>query len=133
MAAGPSIDVSGWLEEQLAQASPDLLRALIFGTAWRRARGPKYRDCLAKLGQQAEPLDELRLDPQHSPRVGVHPVARPAPVKQPLIGRGFRDVLSPQGGGALPTQPATRLGVQAHGPKGSRNLCLARYDTAWAG
>jgi hypothetical protein len=28
MAAGPSIDVSGWLEEQLAQASPDLLRAV---------------------------------------------------------------------------------------------------------
>jgi hypothetical protein len=26
MAAGPSIDVSGWLEEQLAQPSPDLLR-----------------------------------------------------------------------------------------------------------
>jgi hypothetical protein len=26
MAAGPSIDVSAWLEEQLAQASPDLLR-----------------------------------------------------------------------------------------------------------
>ena len=29
MAAGPSIDVSGWLEEQLAQASPDLLRAML--------------------------------------------------------------------------------------------------------
>jgi hypothetical protein len=29
MAAGPSIDVSGWLEAQLAQASPDLLRAMI--------------------------------------------------------------------------------------------------------
>jgi hypothetical protein len=28
MAAGPSIDVSGWLEEQLAQASPDLLRSI---------------------------------------------------------------------------------------------------------
>ena len=28
MAAGPSIDVSGWLKEQLAQASPDLLRAM---------------------------------------------------------------------------------------------------------
>jgi hypothetical protein len=27
MAAGPSIDVPGWLEEQFAQASPDLLRA----------------------------------------------------------------------------------------------------------
>ena len=29
MAAGPSIDVSGWLEEQLAQASLDLLRAMV--------------------------------------------------------------------------------------------------------
>ena len=29
MAAGPSIDVSGWLEEQLAQASPDLLRSMV--------------------------------------------------------------------------------------------------------
>jgi putative transposase len=29
MAAGPSIDVTGWLEEQLAQASPDLLRAMV--------------------------------------------------------------------------------------------------------
>src|ERR1700739_2060933 len=29
MATGRSIDVSGWLEEQLAQASPDLLRAMV--------------------------------------------------------------------------------------------------------
>jgi len=29
MAAGPSIDVSGWLKEQLAQASPDLLRSMV--------------------------------------------------------------------------------------------------------
>ena len=29
MAAGPSIDEPGWLEEQLAQASPDLLRAMV--------------------------------------------------------------------------------------------------------
>jgi mutator family transposase len=29
MAAGPSIDVSGWLDEQLAQASPDLLRSMV--------------------------------------------------------------------------------------------------------
>jgi transposase-like protein len=29
MAAGSSIDMSGWLEEQLAQASPDLLRAMV--------------------------------------------------------------------------------------------------------
>ena len=29
MAVTPSIDVSGWLHEQLAQASPDLLRAMV--------------------------------------------------------------------------------------------------------
>ncbi len=29
MAAAPSIDMSGWLHEQLAQASPDLLRAMV--------------------------------------------------------------------------------------------------------
>jgi putative transposase len=29
MAAGSSIDVTGWLEEQLAQASPDLLRSVV--------------------------------------------------------------------------------------------------------
>ena len=29
MAAGPSIDVTGWLEEQLEQASPDLLRSMV--------------------------------------------------------------------------------------------------------
>jgi transposase-like protein len=29
MTAGPSIDLSGWLDEQLAQASPDLLRGMI--------------------------------------------------------------------------------------------------------
>jgi len=29
MAAGPSIDVTGWPQEQLAQASPDLLRSMV--------------------------------------------------------------------------------------------------------
>lgn len=29
MTSGPSIDVSGWLEEHLGQASPDLLRAMV--------------------------------------------------------------------------------------------------------
>ena len=29
MAAAPSIDMSGWLEEQLTQASPDLLRSMV--------------------------------------------------------------------------------------------------------
>jgi hypothetical protein len=35
MAATPSIDVSGWLQEQLAQASPDLLRAMVTTFAGR--------------------------------------------------------------------------------------------------
>src|ERR1700722_15712867 len=41
MTAGPSIDVSGWLEEQLAQASPDLLRAMVttFAEALMGAEG----------------------------------------------------------------------------------------------
>ncbi len=29
MAVGPSIGLSGWLEDQLAQASPDLLRGMV--------------------------------------------------------------------------------------------------------
>lgn len=29
MTALPSVDVSGWLHEQLGQASPDLLRAVL--------------------------------------------------------------------------------------------------------
>jgi hypothetical protein len=29
MAAGPGVDVSGWLQEQLARASPDLLRSMV--------------------------------------------------------------------------------------------------------
>ncbi len=31
MAATPSIDLSGWLAEQLTQASPDLLWGLLYG------------------------------------------------------------------------------------------------------
>jgi hypothetical protein len=40
MAAGPSIDVT-WLEEQLAQASPDLLRytGVMFWLRWKRLAG----------------------------------------------------------------------------------------------
>ena len=37
---------------------------------------PKTDDRARQLGQQPEALDELGLDPQHPPRVGVHPVRR---------------------------------------------------------
>jgi len=43
MAARSSIDVSGWLHEQLAQASPDLLREMVktFAETLRMPPSPK--------------------------------------------------------------------------------------------
>ena len=40
MTAPPSIDLSGWLTEQLAEASPDLLRQMIT-TFVRALMGPR--------------------------------------------------------------------------------------------
>src|SRR6185437_8759740 len=61
----------------------------------------------AELGQQPETLDELSLDAQHPPRVGVHPVARAAAVQQPLIGGGLGDEVAAQHGWSLAADPAT--------------------------
>jgi putative transposase len=54
MAAGPSIDVSGWLEEQLAQASPDLLRSMVqtFAEALMGAEADAV--CGAGYGERSE-------------------------------------------------------------------------------
>ena len=38
--------------------------------------------------QGPEALDELRLDPKHPPRVGVHPGTVASPGEQTLVGRG---------------------------------------------
>ena len=56
------------------------------GSSALRAGGAEHRDRRTELGQRAEALDELALDPQHPPRVGVHPVGRAAGVQQPLVG-----------------------------------------------
>ena len=71
-----------------ASAAPELDRPVCVVGVARPACGPlpNTRDRRAELGQRAEALDELRLDPQHPPRVGVHPVGRPARVEQPLVG-----------------------------------------------
>jgi len=90
--------------------------ALEVHAAGRGARRAEHRDRAAQLGEQAEALDELGLDAQHPPRVGVHPVTGPAPVQQALIGGGARDLLPAQRGRALAAQPTARLGMQAHGP-----------------
>src|SRR5487761_1472800 len=71
-------------------------------------RGPQ-------LGEQPESLDELRLDPHHPPRIGVHPVGGAGPVQQPLVGRGLGYVPAAQRGGPLTARPPARLRVPAHG------------------
>ena len=60
----------------------------------RRAGRAEHGDRRAELGQRAEALDELGLDPQHPPRVGVHPVGGPARVEQPLVGGAAVDLVA---------------------------------------
>ena len=48
-----------------------------------------------QFGERAEALDELRLDAQHPPGVGVHPVGRAAGVQQPLVGGARLDLAPP--------------------------------------
>ena len=100
------------------------------------ARGPgraEDGDGTRQLGQHAEALDELGLDPQHPPRVGVHPVARATRVEQPLVGGGGlvaafaaqhdRAPLSLFGGLLLVGVPVPAGG---HGRQGSERGCQAR-------
>ena len=72
MAARPSIDVSGWLEEQLAHASPDLLRSMVqtFAEARMLARvdaidadikalDAKIEELIAPFAAAVDRLDEV--------------------------------------------------------------------------
>jgi hypothetical protein len=52
----------------------------------RRARGAEDRDGRTGLGERAEALDELRLDPQDAPWIGVDPVGQAAGVEEALVG-----------------------------------------------
>ena len=60
MAAGPSIDVTGWLEEQLAQASPDLLRSMVqtFAEALMGAEADAV--CGASYGERSQERTNTR-------------------------------------------------------------------------
>jgi transposase-like protein len=60
MAAGPSIDVTGWLEEQLGQASPDLLRSMVqtFAEALMGAEADAV--CGAGYGERSEERRNIR-------------------------------------------------------------------------
>jgi putative transposase len=60
MAAGPSIDVAGWLEEQLAQASPDLLRAMVQSFAEALMGAEADAVCGAAYGERSEQRAKTR-------------------------------------------------------------------------
>ena len=60
----------------LDQRRPEPLARGVEGVVGPRAGRAEDADRRAELGQRPEALDELRLDPQHPPRVGVHPVGR---------------------------------------------------------
>ena len=60
MAAGPSIDVSGWLEEQLGQASPDLLRAMVRSFAEALMGAEADAVCGAGYGERSEERTNTR-------------------------------------------------------------------------
>ena len=54
MAAVPSIDMSGWLSEQLEQASPDLLRAMVTTFAEALMGAEADAVCGAPFGVRSE-------------------------------------------------------------------------------
>jgi putative transposase len=60
MTAGPSIDVSGWLEEQLAQASPDLLRAMVTTFAETLMGAEADAVCGAGYGERSNERTNIR-------------------------------------------------------------------------
>ena len=95
MAAGPSIDVSAWLEEQLAQASPDLLRSMVqtFAEALMSAEADAV--CGAAYGERSGERQNTRNGYRRRGwdiRAGTEPVA---------FRRGVAEVQAGPGGGRL--------------------------------
>src|ERR1022692_2447842 len=89
----------------LGERRRDALGQLIIGGVRLGPGRPEYRHGRAELGEQAESLDEFRLDPQHAPWVRMHPVAGATPVEQSLTGGGVRDELAAQHGRPLAAHP----------------------------
>lgn len=68
MTATPSIDLSGWLEEQLAQASPDLLRSMaqtfaeaLMGAEADAVCGANYRERVTERVNNTEEVPPAAL------------------------------------------------------------------------
>ena len=100
------------------------------GVVDRRARRAEDRDGRAELGEGAEALDELRLDPQDAPRVGVHPVGRAAGVEQPLVGGACRSctwprrsTTGPPRGRLMPVAASGALPASSLRMRSQRSMC----------
>jgi putative transposase len=78
MAAGPSVDVSGWLEEKLAQASPDLLRSMVQTFAEALMGAEADAECGAAYGERSQERTNIRNGSRRrdwDTRAGTEPVA----------------------------------------------------------
>ena len=92
MTAGPSIDPAQFLNEQLAQASPDLLRDLL--TAFVNALLAAQADavCGAGYGERTPERVNSRNSYRHrdldTPPKGAPPASAPSTSRSPNSGRG---------------------------------------------
>src|SRR5580692_968362 len=107
----------------LDQSGGDLVGQPVLGRVPFRPRRPEDGHGHAELGQQAESLDELRLDAHHPPRVCVHPVGGAAAVEQPLVGCRRRNLLVAQRHGSLASNPS-RVTSAHSPPHGSHQLSV---------
>ena len=80
----------------MRQRGTELLADEVFRRAGMSTRRPEDADGAGRLREQPEALDELCLDPQDAPGIGVHPVRRTAGVEQPLVGGGHLDLVAPE-------------------------------------
>ncbi len=71
------------MDECGAELAADLVLLVTGRGACRSEDG----DGAGHLGERTEAFDELALDPQYTPRIGVHPVGRAAAIEQPLVHR----------------------------------------------
>ena len=125
-------------EAGLDQLAAELLALGVRRVVGAGARRAEDADRRAELGERAEALDELRLDPQHAPRVGVHPVGRAARVEQPLVGGGPVDLRRARmhrrplsfsaSSGRSGHASASLLVSQVRSCRSQRTICVERHE-----
>ena len=144
----PPASLAPLLAASIAPGPPPVITAKPASTSARPSRSPaayagssagvraepKTRDRRAELGQRAEALDELGLDAQHPPRVGVHPVARAAGVEQPLVGGAGVDLVAAHAApGPCACPSCGPSGRRSSLPQPGAQLLLAALDVLRTG